>query len=90
MLALAACATVPPVQEMSDARQAIGSAEAVGAAQRAPETLNAAQTSLQKAQTSLESGAYDDARRHALDARKQAIQARQTALKPPPVPKRMP
>lgn len=79
MLALAACATAP-VQEMSDARQAIRSAEAVGAAQRSPESLTAAQQLLRNAQTYLETGAYDDARRYALDARVQAIKAREAAL----------
>lgn len=78
MLALAACATAP-VQEMSDARQAIRSAEAVGAAQRSPESLTAAQRLLRKAQVYLETGAYDDARRYALDARAQAIKAREAA-----------
>ena len=82
MLALAACATAP-VQEMSDARQAIRSAEAVGAAQRSPESLTAAQLLLRKAQAYLETGAYDDARRLALDARTQAIKARETASRRP-------
>jgi prophage DNA circulation protein len=82
ILALAACATAP-VQEMSDARQAIRSAEAVGAAQRSPESLTAAQLLLRKAQTYLEAGAYDNARRYANDARTQAIQARETAARHP-------
>lgn len=83
ILVLAACATPPPVQEMSDARQAIHSAEAVGAAQRSPESLTAAQSLLYKAQMYLETGAYDDARRYALDARVQAIKARETASRNP-------
>jgi hypothetical protein len=82
IMALGACATAP-VQEMSDARQAIRSAEAVGAAQRSPENLTAAQLLLRKAQTYLETGAYDDARRYALDARAQAIKARETASRRP-------
>ncbi len=77
-LALAACATAP-VQEMSDARQAIRSAEAVGAAQRSPDALLAAQNLLREAQIRLEAGDYDDARRYALDARDKAIKARETA-----------
>jgi cytochrome c556 len=83
MLALAACATAPPVQEMSDARQALRAAEAVGAAQRSPEPFLAARRLLQEAQTQLEAGAYHDARRHALDARAAAIQARERATKIP-------
>jgi hypothetical protein len=78
LLALTACVTVP-VQEMSDARQAIYSAEAAGAAQRSPDTLLTAQRLLRKAQGRLEAGAFDDARRYALDARDAAIQAREQA-----------
>lgn len=86
MLALAACATAPPVQEMSDARQAIRAAEAVGAARRSPDSLLAAQRLLQEAQTQLEAGAYTSARRYALDARDAAIRAREVATKGPPPP----
>jgi hypothetical protein len=71
---------------MSDARQAIHAAEAVGAAQRSPAPLLAARRLLQEAQTQLEAGAYDRARRHALDARDAAIRAREIATKRPPSP----
>ena len=84
VLSLAACATVP-VQEMSDARQAIRSAEAVGAARRSPDRLSAAQRLLREAQAYLETGAYDQARRYALDARAEAIKARENATQPAPV-----
>jgi len=80
LLALAACASAP-VQEMSDARQAIYSAEASGAAQHSSATLLTAQHLLREAQGYLESGAYRDARRYALDARKQAIKAREQATR---------
>lgn len=80
ILALAACATAP-VQEMSDARQAIRSAEAVGALQRSPQILMEAQRLLQEAQTRLESGAYEAARQYALNARRQAIKAREMTIK---------
>jgi hypothetical protein len=86
VLALAACATPPPVQEMSDARQAIRAAEAVGAARRSPESWLAAQSLLREAQTQLEAGAYDNARRYALDARDAAIRAREIATKEPASP----
>ena len=78
ILSLAACATAP-VQEMSDARQAIRSAEAAGAAQRSLHSLSAAQRLLREAQAHLEAGAYGDARRSALDARDEAIKAREQA-----------
>ena len=80
LLALVACASAP-VQEMSDARQAIYSAEASGALQRSPATLLAAQHLLQKAQERLEAGAYGEARRYALDARDAAIEAREQATR---------
>jgi len=80
ILALVACATAP-VQEMSDARQAIRSAEAVGASQRSPQTLMEAQYLLREAQARLENGAYEDARRYALSARRKAIKARKISLK---------
>jgi prophage DNA circulation protein len=88
LLALAACAAVP-VQEMSDARQAIYSAEAAGAAQRSSDTLLTAQRLLRDAQERLEAGAYDEARRYALDARDAAIRAREQAtgnVEPRPAP----
>jgi uncharacterized lipoprotein YajG len=79
ILLLNACAAAP-VQEMSDARQAIRSAEAVGAVRRSSVALSTAQRLLQEAQAQLEAGAYDDARRHALDAREEAIRAREQAV----------
>ena len=88
LLALTACATAP-VQEMSDARQAIYSAEAAGAAQRSSEALLAAQRLLREAQSRLEAGAYNEARRYALDARNEAIKARDQAARnvsPRPAP----
>jgi hypothetical protein len=80
ILSLAACTTAP-VQEMSDARQAIRSAEEAGAAQRPSDALSAAQRLLRAAQTYLEAGAYDDARRFASDARDEAIKAREEAVR---------
>ena len=77
-LLLAACASAP-VQEMSDARQAIRAAEEAQAAQYAPQQLRAAQISLEKAQDNLEAGAYWSARRLAMDAWYQAIEAREQA-----------
>ena len=90
LVALSACTTMPPVQEMSDARQAIGAAEAVNAAQHAPEPLDTAQDLMRKAQSSLESGAYDEARQLARDARQQAIQAREVAARPRSIPQEKP
>ena len=80
LLTLTACATAP-VQEMSDARQAIYSAEAAGAVRRSPEALLAAQRLLWEAQERLEAGAYGEARRYAVDARDAAIKAREQATR---------
>jgi uncharacterized iron-regulated protein len=80
MLFLAACASAP-VQEMSDARQAIRSAEEADAVRYAPQQLRAAQSSLEKAQDNLEAGAYWSARRLAMDAWYQAIEAREQAAR---------
>ena len=76
---LIACASAP-VQEMSDARQALRSAEAVGAAELSPAQYTAAMISLQKASEWLQLGFYTNARIHALAAREQAIEAREVAL----------
>ncbi|PIE83661.1 MAG: hypothetical protein CSA09_01070 [Candidatus Contendobacter odensis] len=79
-LVLTACVTIP-VQEMSDARQAIRAAETVGAAQYSPHALIAAHQLLLEAQQKLEASDFNSARRHAKDARDQAIKARKQALK---------
>ena len=70
---VAACASAP-VQEMSDARQAIRAAEAAGATQYSPQQLREAYLLLEKAQKNLESRDYPDAKRFARDARDKAIQ----------------
>lgn len=75
----AGCAATPPVQEMSDARQAIRAAERAGAAHAAPEVLAQARELLERAQAGLESGAFTDARQSALDARHHAMRARERA-----------
>ncbi len=77
-LVLTACASAP-VQEMSDARQAIRAARQAGADQHAPYELATAQQLLDAAETELERRAYDDARRLAEDAREAAIRARRAA-----------
>jgi hypothetical protein len=80
LLSLAACVTAP-VQEMSDARQALRSAEAVGAARASSGAFATAQRLLREAQMNLEAGAYENARRLALDARDEAIRAREQAAR---------
>jgi uncharacterized protein (UPF0332 family) len=77
---LASCAVAPPVQEMSDARQAISAAREANASQFAPATLGRAEESLDEAARGLEQGHYLDAREAAKAARYHAIRARDEAL----------
>ncbi len=69
------CATAPPTQEMSDARQSIEAAESVGAETHAPVALDSAQHLLSKAQNDLEAGDFGKAQEDAIAARKAAKQA---------------
>ncbi len=71
----AGCGTAPPVQEMSDARQAIAAAKDAGAAQMAPEDLRMAEAFLDSAQRKLSERAYAQARRDALQAKNRALAA---------------
>jgi hypothetical protein len=73
-LALAACAGAP-VQEMSNARQAIRAAREAGAEQTAPQKLSEAEELLIRAEDSLERRAYGEARRNAKAARDKAAEA---------------
>ncbi len=82
IFALVACVSAP-VQEMSDARQAIQAAYAAGADQLAQDTIQNARSLLERAEQQLESGHYREARRNALDARTQAMVAREKAEQTP-------
>jgi hypothetical protein len=75
MLALSACTTGPPVQEMSDARQAIAVAREAGAAELAPDAFNAAEAYLASAQRKLSERAYKQARNDAVQAKNMALDA---------------
>jgi len=78
LLSLFACVTIP-IQEMSDARQAIHSAEDAGAAQWAPNSLMSAQKLLLVAEQALASEKYTHARETAAAARSHALKARRLA-----------
>lgn len=71
--------TTAPVQEMSDARQAIAAARDADAARRTPALLNSAEQSLQDAQLQLKNYFYTEARKRAIVAKAQAVQARREA-----------
>ncbi len=74
-LVLASCETAPPVQEMSDARQAIAVAREAGAEDFAAAELGRAEAYLASAQQKLGRRAYAQARRDALAARNSALEA---------------
>ncbi len=74
-LALAGCAGVP-VQEMSDARQAVRAAQEAGGARYAPETMAEAEKLLKSAKSNLGKGEYRAAREEAEQARAKAMEAR--------------
>ena len=75
MLVASGCGAAPPVQEMSDARQAIAAAKEAGAEQSAAEDLRAAEAFLDSAQRKLSERAYGQARRDALQAKSKALDA---------------
>ncbi|MFV1983726.1 MAG: DUF4398 domain-containing protein [Thiohalomonadales bacterium] len=77
LMFLVSCAINPPVQEMSNARQAINAARDAQAEQYAKNKYNKAKELLEEARENLEDGDYYTARNLALEAKHKAIQARQ-------------
>jgi uncharacterized lipoprotein len=78
---LSGCASLsPPVQEMSDARQAIKAAREANAQELAPQKLQSAEDSIELAIRTLEQGEYEAARMAASVAKALAIKARDEAL----------
>ena len=79
-LMVGSCAAVPPpVQEMSDARQAIAAAEDSDAVRLAPVPLSEARRFLEQAETQLRNHTYDLARTNAIRARSRAVEALQAS-----------
>ena len=68
-----------PVQEMSNARQAVRAAERAGAATVAPEVMGEAKELLKSAESHLRRGDYRNARDEAELARTRAVEARSLA-----------
>jgi len=79
LLAVSACQSGPPVQEMSDARMAIAVARDAGAAQLASDDLRAAESLLDSAQRSLTQRNYTQARSDAIAAKNRALDALENA-----------
>lgn len=75
---LAGCVTSPPVQEMSDARQAIAAAEEADAEKLAADTLADARRFLAEAERQIQEQAYGPARINAVRAKNRAALALRT------------
>lgn len=79
-IALAGCISAPPpVQEMSDARQAVAAARDAGADQLAPQIYARSVSLLEKAESTLARRGFRQARDQALASRRLAIEAMETA-----------
>jgi hypothetical protein len=78
LLLLVGCVTSPPVQEMSDARQAIQAAEIAEGDRLAAETLGDARRFLAEAERQIQQEAYGPARLNAVRARNRAALALRT------------
>ena len=74
-LLLAGCVTSPPVQEMSDARQAITAAEQADAERVASDALDEARRFLAEAERQIQEEAYGPARMNAVRAKNRAATA---------------
>lgn len=75
---VAGCVTSPPVQEMSDARQAIAAAEEANAERVAADTLADARRFLAEAERQIQEQAYGPARMNAVRAKNRAALALRT------------
>ena len=72
---LVGCASGPPVQEMSDARQAIAAAGAAGATSATSPDFYAAQAAIGRAETHLQAQEFARARLAAMEAKRHAAAA---------------
>lgn len=76
---IASCAASPPVQEMSDARQAISAARGANAREYAGETISDAERLLSKAESHIRAREFASARREAVASHGKAVEARRIA-----------
>jgi hypothetical protein len=72
---LLGCRTAPPVQEMSDARQAIAAASAAGLTRRSSPEYDAALSAIARAEAHLQAQEYGRAHFDALQAKHHATAA---------------
>ena len=75
LVCMAACSSGPPVQEMSDARQAIVAAQAAGATSATSPEYSAAQAAIARAEEHLQAQEYTRARLAAILAKHHAAAA---------------
>ncbi|HEY2679660.1 MAG TPA: DUF4398 domain-containing protein [Steroidobacteraceae bacterium] len=75
VVCLIGCSSGPPVQEMSDARQAIAAAAAAGATKSSSPEYAAAQAAIARAETHLQAQEYTRARLAAMQAKSHAATA---------------
>ena len=74
------CATLPPLQEMSNARQTISAAKELSENAAEDEKILEAERLLARAQRRIEVNLYDSARQDALRAQKEAIEFIEKAI----------
>lgn len=77
---LGGCALIPPVQEMSNARQSLQAAKKAGAEVHDFKRFSEARSLLDLASQKMDSGEYTQARELALEARSIAIKSRQQSV----------
>ncbi|MGF1612648.1 MAG: DUF4398 domain-containing protein [Gammaproteobacteria bacterium] len=79
LMLLGACVSVP-LQEISDARQAVRAAQEIGAERRAPIHYERAEILLGRAERAMATGEYEKAWGEATLAREEALKARERSL----------
>jgi len=79
-LVVAGCAVAPPIQEMSDARQAIKAAREAHAERHAGQPLHNAEMYMNEATEELRHGDYAKARKSAVAAKEEAVRARDNSV----------
>ena len=71
---LSACASLPPLQEMSNARQTIAAAKEMNSSAEQSQKIQEAERLLSRAERRIEVNLYESARQDALRAQKEAIE----------------
>ena len=71
---LSACASLPPLQEMSNARQTIAAAKEMNSSADQSQKIQEAERLLSRAERRMEVNLYESARQDALRAQKEAIE----------------